>query len=70
MEKALAAFAAWALDECSNGYDVDGADLQKKAVELNIATIVPYDAEVHGTDIDADPGDDIYVLSDEVKALL
>ena len=70
MEKALAAFAQWALDEVNIGNDLDVEDIYDKTVELGIAKRVPYDPEMHGEIVDYSAGDSLYVLTDEVKALL
>ena len=39
---ALRRFAKWALDECRDGHDLDGVDVQEKGVELGLLV----DAEV------------------------
>jgi hypothetical protein len=70
VEKALAAFAQWAIDQVNAGYDLDTDDVYEKAVELAIAKREPYDPNVHGHVEDYKAGDTLYVLTDEVKALL
>ena len=70
VEKALAAFAKWAIDQVNQGYDLDTDDVYQKAIELNLVIVTAYDSEVHGDEIDAKPGEDIYILSDEVRAML
>jgi tricorn protease-like protein len=70
VEKALAAFAKWALDEVNSGNDLDTDDVYEKTVALGIAKRVTYDPEVHGEIADYREGDSLYLLTDEVKALL
>ena len=72
LTKKLAAFAQWALhDGVWVGFDLDGSDIQDKAVELGLLVAVPYNPEVHGpNDFDAESGDDWLIWSDEMKSLL
>lgn len=68
----LAAFAKWAVqDGPFEGSHLDGWDVQDKAVEFGILTIVKFDPDIHRDDeYGADAGDDWYVFSDEFKAAL
>jgi tRNA splicing ligase len=59
----LRAFVRWALQEGSwSGAELNGGDIQDKAVELNLVVKTKYDPAVHGEDDCAEPGDDWYVL--------
>lgn len=68
---ASAKFVKWALQEGTwEGCDLDGYDIQKKATELGLIVRVPYDPEKHGeSEYDIEPGDDWYVLADNIYAL-
>lgn len=44
----LKAFFRWAMQATWRGEDIDGGDMQAKAVELKLAHMEPYDAEQHG----------------------
>lgn len=70
--RALAEFLKWAMEDGPfNGCDLDGGSVQDKAEELGLLKIEPYDEAKHGeSEFDIDPGDDWYVLSDDVKELL
>lgn len=67
----LAQFAKWAVTTAFEGGDVSGFDIQDKAVELGILNRTQYDPDKHGeNDVDADPGDERFVYSDEFKYVL
>lgn len=55
------AFAHWCIKKFAWSCDVDGGDIQDKAVEYGILKEVPYDPERHGeSEYDAEPGDPWY----------
>lgn len=66
----LAEFARWVITESvRKGCDLDGGEVQEKAVELGILVETKYDPAVHGTnDIDAEAGDTWFVFSEAMKA--
>lgn len=68
----LAKFAKWAIESSAwSGNDLDGGDVQNKAVECGILTETQYDPAIHGeSEFEVEPGDGWYVLSDEFKATL
>lgn len=68
----LAGFARWAIRTGPfDGCDLDGGDVQDKAVECGLLVSVPYDPEKHGElEFDAEPGESIYEFSPELKAAL
>lgn len=67
-EAACLAFARWVIRECVfDGRDLDGGDVQDKAVELGLLIEAKYDPAVHGEIEDADPGDPIFVFSDKLE---
>ena len=68
----LVGFVAWCIREgLREGNSLDSWDVQDKAVEFGILERVTYDPEKHGpNDIDAEPGDEWYVFSDEMKMAL
>jgi hypothetical protein len=69
----LAEFARWALEDGSwQGRDLEGSDVQRKALALGIIKEVKYDPEVHGVSEfdEVKPGDPWFVLSGEVEAVL
>ena len=72
LTKKLAEFAAWAvLEGAWTGSDLEGGEIQDKAVKLGLIVKVSYDPEVHGeSEFDFMPGDDWYVWSEEMKSLL
>lgn len=49
--------------------DIDGCDVQEWMVECGLVDQVDYDPEKH-PNVEADDGDVIYVLRDDVRALL
>jgi hypothetical protein len=66
----LAEFAKWAI-RSGPWSDLDGGDIQDKAVECGILVETQYDPEKHGpTETDQEPGDPWYVFSDEFKSAL
>jgi hypothetical protein len=69
----LAEFARWAVENGTwSGCDLDGADIQDKALECGVIVQVPYDPEKHGTQYhgELDPGEPWYVFSDEFYAAM
>ncbi len=58
-------FVAWALREGAwSGGDLNGGDIQDIAEQNGLIRKVPYDPDAHGpNDVDAEPGDDWYVLA-------
>jgi hypothetical protein len=68
----LAEFARWALEDGSwVGHDLDGSDVERKALALGLIKEVKYDPGIHGeSEIDIEPGDPWFVLSDDVTAVL
>lgn len=68
----LAEFAKWCITEgCFEGCDLDGGEVQDNAVKLGIIHEVAYDPEKHGTkNVDAEPGDQWFVFTDEFNAAL
>ena len=57
-------FVRWCLEEGAfDGNDLDGADIQEKALECGIIKETTYDPKVHGeSNCDAEPGDQWFVL--------
>jgi hypothetical protein len=51
-----------------NWQSEDGEELMSMAVDLGLAHMAPYDPVKHGEDIDAEPGDEIYVFSPPDKS--
>lgn len=67
----LTTFALWCVEQVFEGCDLDGGDVQDKAVECGVLVPTRYDPAIHGENqVDAEPGDDWYVFSPEFKALL
>jgi hypothetical protein len=68
----IAKFAEWILREGPfSGCDIDGGDVQDKAVMFGLLTEVAYDPKIHGeSEWDNEPGDPWYVFSDEFKAAI
>ena len=64
-------FARWVIREgCFEGYDLDGGQLQDKAVELGLLREETYDPEKHpnvSENFDAEEGDRIFVFTELVK---
>jgi hypothetical protein len=66
----LAEFARWAVENgCWGGCDLDGADVQDKAIECGVIVQVPYDPKKHGRS-ELDPGEPWYVFSDVFYAAM
>lgn len=63
----LRAFARWAVQEGPfNGCDLDGGDVQTKAIEFGIIVQTQYDPATHGepdTGVDIEPGDPWFVFA-------
>lgn len=59
-----AAQASW------DGYDLDGGTIQSLGEELRLLEREPYDPDEHGESVNADPGDEIFTLVDDVRAAL
>lgn len=72
LEKQCAEFVKWALQEGAwTGSELEGGDIQDKALSLGLLKAEPYDPEKHGeSEYDIEPGDDWYTLADDIKALL
>ena len=70
--RSLAQFALWTLQSSAwSGCDLEGYEIQQKALKLGIVKEVPYDPSVHGdAEFDTEPGDAWYVWSDDVANLL
>lgn len=69
----LAEFVRWAIERgCWEGCEVDGADIQDKAVELGILMETKYDPEFHNPPewVDIEPGAVLYVFSEEFLTAL
>ena len=69
----LAEFLRRCAMESWQGMDICGADVQDWAVELGLMVMEPYDLRKHGRsglEYDIEPGDNWYVLSQEVKDIL
>lgn len=69
----LAEFARWAVTNGTwEGCDLDGGDIQDKALECGIIVETKYDPEKHGEHPYAAPelGDTWYVFSDDLNAAL
>jgi hypothetical protein len=70
IEHKLAQFVQWAIGESAE-YDLEGSDVQEKAMALGILNEVPYDPELHGpSEFEVNPGEPWFVINEEVKALL
>lgn len=69
--QAMAEFVKWAMQEGPwDGCDLDGYDVQSKALQLGLLVRTEYDPEKHGeSEYGAEPGDDWYVLAPEITAL-
>lgn len=67
----LAEFARWALENGSwRGHDLEGYDVERKALALGLIRETRYDPGVHGeAEIDANAGDPWFVLADAFIAL-
>jgi hypothetical protein len=67
----LAQFAAECLREgCFQGCDLDGGWLQDRAAALGLIIRTKYDPAIHGESDGAEPGDDWWIFSDELKTAL
>ena len=68
----LAEFIAWAIREGSwQGCNLDGGDVQDKAVEMGILVETKYNPRIHGeNDCDAEPGCPWFVFSPAFKTAL
>lgn len=61
-------FARWAVQEGPwDGKDLDGYDVQCKAIEFGVIKEVAFDPDVHGADdeYDTQPGDPWYVFAEK-----
>lgn len=65
-------FARWAIENGAFcGADLDGADIQEKAVACGLLVQTKYDPAIHGRAENSEyvePGDVWYVFSDEFRA--
>lgn len=68
--KRLALFLRDAAREGWDGCGLDGCDIQDNAVKYGLFKMEPYDPDKHGESNCCDPGEDWYVLADDVQALL
>lgn len=68
----LANFVKWVIhDGCFDGCDLDGGDIQDRAIKAGILVEEKYDPNKHGpNEYDIAPGEEFYVLSDEFKSAL
>jgi hypothetical protein len=69
----LVEFLKWAMNYGPwIGSDLDGADVQEKALALGLIVETKYDPEIHGTTSEnseyVEPGDQWFVLADSLKA--
>ncbi len=62
---AFKAFFEEAIGDAWDGHGMDGGDIQALGEKLGLLREVPYDPQVHGEDVEADPGDTIYVRAYE-----
>jgi len=65
----LAKFFKFAADACWEGFDLEGGDIQDRAKALGLFKVESYDPDKHGSGY-VDPGEDWYMLADDVQALL
>jgi hypothetical protein len=66
----IAEFARWVIESSAfSGCDLDGGDVQQKAIECGLLVETTYDPSVHGTATmyDAEPGDPWCAFSDSFK---
>lgn len=62
----LAEFAKWAIENSAfKGNDLDGADVEQKALACGLLTKTVYDPEIHGGSSEAEKGDPWFVFSTE-----
>lgn len=64
-------FVKWAMQEGPwDGCELDGYDVQSKALELGLVVRTEYDPEKHGEDseYEIDAGDEWFVLAPEIAA--
>ena len=67
----LALFLHWAARASWEAYGLDGDEIQDKAISLGLFKVEPYDPDRHGSaDGMIDPGEDWYMMADDVQALL
>lgn len=59
----LIAFAREIIGYAFDGMDADGADIQALALTHGLLSKTTYDPKKHGPSMEADPGDDWYVLA-------
>ncbi len=70
-EAALVCFSRRCLEGAWEGYDIDGGDIQDWATEFGLLVKTQYDPEKHGpNEFDLESGDDWYVFSDWMKAMI
>jgi hypothetical protein len=67
----LVEFLEWAMNNGPwSGDDLDGADVQNKAIELGLIVETKYDPQIHGRNGKseyAEPGDQWFVFADWLK---
>ncbi len=61
--KSLAAFAREIIEFAFDGMDVDGGTIQSLALTHGLLSKTTYDPKKHGPSMEAEPGDDWYVLA-------
>lgn len=68
-QDALLSFARWVVRECVfEGSDLPWDAVSDEAQERGIITAVAFDPAVHGSCGEAEPGDEIFVFSEWMKA--
>jgi hypothetical protein len=68
MSMNLAEFARWAIESSAfAGCDLDGGDVQDKAVACGILIETKYDPMKHGGSSRLEPGGSYFVFSDDFK---
>lgn len=58
-------FAVWCVQTAFEACDLDGVDIQDKAVEFGIIKKVPYDPEIHGDSDYVEIGDEWFVFVEQ-----
>lgn len=62
-DKSLAAFAREIIEFAFDGMDVDGGTIQSLALTHGLLSKTAYDPKKHGPSMEAEPGDEWYVLA-------
>lgn len=69
-DNSLVEFAKWILIQAFEGSHIFGDEAQEKAYSLGLLEVEPFDPIIHANCVDSvifEPGDDIYIYSDELK---